>query len=34
MQAMALRAETAPTLEAGSQRLEVQINGTIELRPK
>ncbi|WP_260294318.1 SIMPL domain-containing protein [Sedimenticola hydrogenitrophicus] len=34
LQAMTLRAETAPTLEAGSQRLEVQINGTIELRPE
>ncbi|MCW8943464.1 MAG: SIMPL domain-containing protein [Sedimenticola sp.] len=34
MQGMALRAEAAPTLEAGSQRLEVQINGTIELQPK
>lgn len=32
MQAMALRAESAPTLEAGSQRLEVHISGTIELR--
>ncbi len=31
MQAMALRAESAPTLEAGTQRVEVQINGTIEL---
>ncbi|MCW8902447.1 SIMPL domain-containing protein, partial [Sedimenticola sp.] len=34
VRAMALRAESAPTLEAGSQRLEVQINGTIELKPE
>lgn len=34
MQGMALRAESAPTLEPGSQRIEVQISGTIELRPE
>ncbi|MCW8882197.1 MAG: SIMPL domain-containing protein [Sedimenticola sp.] len=34
MQGMALRAEAAPAMEAGTQRLEVQINGTIELQVK
>lgn len=34
MQGMALRAEAAPAMEAGTQRLEVQINGTIELQTK
>lgn len=34
MRAMALKAESAPTLEAGTQRLEVRINGTIELQPE
>ncbi|AKH21226.1 SIMPL domain-containing protein [Sedimenticola thiotaurini] len=32
MRTMALKAESAPTLEAGTQRLEVHINGTIELK--
>lgn len=32
MKGRALMAEAAPTLEAGTQRLEVQINGTIELQ--
>ncbi|WP_428624156.1 SIMPL domain-containing protein [Sedimenticola sp.] len=32
MRTMSLRADTAPALEAGSQRLEVQISGTIELQ--
>lgn len=31
MRAMSLKAEAAPTLEAGSQRIEVQISGTVEL---
>ncbi len=34
MQGMTLRAEAAPAMEAGTQRLEVQINGTIELQVK
>jgi predicted secreted protein len=34
MQGMALRAEATPTLEAGTQRVEVHINGTIELKTK
>jgi len=34
MRAMAMQAEAAPpTLEAGSRRVEVTINGTIELKP-
>ncbi len=32
MRALAMKAESAPTLEAGTQRLEVHINGTIELK--
>lgn len=32
VRAMALKAESAPALEAGSQRIEVQISGTIELQ--
>ncbi|MCW8906323.1 MAG: SIMPL domain-containing protein [Sedimenticola sp.] len=32
MRAMSLKAESAPALEAGSQRIEVQISGTIELQ--
>jgi len=34
MRAMAMKSESAPTLEAGTQRLEVHINGTIELKPE
>jgi predicted secreted protein len=34
MQGMALRAEAAPSLEAGTQRVEVHINGNIELQTK
>ncbi|MCW8889968.1 MAG: SIMPL domain-containing protein [Sedimenticola sp.] len=33
MQGRALMAEAAPTLEAGTQRLQVQVSGTIELKP-
>jgi len=32
MRALAMKAESSPTLEAGTQRLEVHINGTIELK--
>lgn len=32
VRAMALKLDSAPTLEAGTQRLEVHINGTIELK--
>ncbi|WP_186297607.1 SIMPL domain-containing protein [Sedimenticola selenatireducens] len=34
MQGMALRAEAAPSLEAGTQRVEVHISGSIELQIK
>lgn len=33
VRAMSLKAESAPALETGSQRVEVRISGTIELQP-